>query len=286
MIAKTWSFPVDTWVKLVYITYGVNVNVGSKEAMSRKALQPILQGEASMKSRRGFTLIELLVVIAIISLLLSILMPALSGARDAAQRVMCLSQQRHIFFSAVTYTEDYGGYFPNRSTSTPSGITPDYYNYLGMGGYLTDTAVYLCPADEGRTRNDWNGDSFKINIGFNYYLLYDMQKAGLSSAWELRTLHSIVRPTETMTVVDGHERSMWPTWYYEVNSSINPNWEPSVDEHRHSRGSVGAGGDVGMNLVYADGHATTLTGTPADKIVPKRDKRGKGALLWYGFEYE
>lgn len=239
-----------------------------------------------MKRRLGFTLVELLVVITIISLMISILLPALSGARASAQRVKCLAQQRQIFIAAVVYAGDHRGYFPNRETQ--ADFTPDYYNYLGAGEYLTNTAVYLCPAAKPRIRKDWNGNDFEINIGFNYYLLYDWGKAsGLTSqGWILRTIDTIVEPDKTMTVADGHERSMWPSWYHVVNPNINPAWEPAIDEHRHARGKIGPDGEVGLNLVYADGHGRTLSGSPAQTIVPTRGSRGRGALLWYGFEYK
>jgi prepilin-type N-terminal cleavage/methylation domain-containing protein/prepilin-type processing-associated H-X9-DG protein len=57
----------------------------------------------------GFTLIELLVVIAIIALLISILMPALSGAREAGRTTVCLASQKNLAGGFVMYADDNGG---------------------------------------------------------------------------------------------------------------------------------------------------------------------------------
>jgi prepilin-type N-terminal cleavage/methylation domain-containing protein/prepilin-type processing-associated H-X9-DG protein len=56
---------------------------------------------------RAFTLIELLVVISIIAMLMSILLPSLTRAREAGKRVACLSNMRQLTFAWYFYANDH-----------------------------------------------------------------------------------------------------------------------------------------------------------------------------------
>ena len=55
---------------------------------------------------RAFTLIELLVVVAIIAVLISILLPSLSGARKQAKKLLCLTQQKSLGEVTMMYAHD------------------------------------------------------------------------------------------------------------------------------------------------------------------------------------
>ena len=107
-----------------------------------------------MTSRRthlAFTLVELLVAISIIACLSSLLMPALSAARQRANTLKCVSNMRQIGVSAQLYVNEHGNRTP---VIEPWPDKPEYSSTDGaqsilqaFGPYGVTPAVLQCPSD-------------------------------------------------------------------------------------------------------------------------------------------
>lgn len=100
-----------------------------------------------MKSRsesNAFTLIELLVVIGIISLLISILLPSLSSAKQSAKKTVCLSNLRQIGTQSALYLNNYHVFAPVRLKQAP-----------GPGGVFQDYETRLVGYDFNRRKPRW-----------------------------------------------------------------------------------------------------------------------------------
>jgi prepilin-type N-terminal cleavage/methylation domain-containing protein len=102
------------------------------------------------RPRGAFTLIELLVVIAIIALLLSILLPALSGAREQGRLAVCLANLRTLSQAANLYLVEYNDTLPFIMKSQTTGVCSWYYGGKTNDLYWSQgtNAVFFIPSSK------------------------------------------------------------------------------------------------------------------------------------------
>ncbi len=190
---------------------------------------------------RGFTLIELLVVVAVIALLISILLPSLSRARQMARRTYCMNNMREIGKGLLYYAQDSKDFFPCiHGTDYENPEPPAHEWWETLLPYKFRREYMLCPADPHR--DDVFGDPNEGGYKIESYIYNGMFAFGKRFAQVLRPADRICI-SERSDSEEGLEHQGYPAWKAQFV------WEEMVKHDRHLDKS---------NYLFVDLHVETL----------------------------
>jgi prepilin-type processing-associated H-X9-DG protein/prepilin-type N-terminal cleavage/methylation domain-containing protein len=245
------------------------------------------------KATPAFTLVEMLTVIGILALLLAILLPTLSRARDQADRARCLNNVRQTVLAWTLYCHDNGdklppnvdgrfggftnwvaGYMNDPSDATNSQLLVDGSRSL-LGPYIKAPAVFKCPADETA-----HVRSVSMNCRLN-----PTREIGVPPRWvggegakfhTFKSLSDIAYADRIFVVLDENPVSINdPYFAVDMSDTGTPEGEGSAQPY-FMIDYPGASHSRGATVSFADGHVevhhwlepSTLAGISAQKHVP------------------
>ena len=229
----------------------------------------------NIKSSTGFTLIELLVVISILTVLMAILLPSLSRARNTAKAIVCASNVRQIGLAFNAYGVDYDNYIIKACDLriSESGDLQAWnfllIPYVGQenneDAFEDNAKVFFCPSDRDPYPigygSYWHGVPFTSYALNGCYIDGSSRRCGykLGPAGGYR-FSDIKRPASCMLMAE-------TSYSYQIYDANNPNVSNlGLNEGGHHRQTSGFYHNNSMNVLFADGHVGKITGKKAQKI--------------------